>query len=96
MEIQQIISEVVGIIRKYLPSEYRVILFGSWAKGDASETSDVDIGVLGPNRVEWSIMSKITDDIEDIRTLRSIDIVDLRVKGERFRENVMASAKVLD
>ena len=96
MEIQEIISEVVGIIRKYLPSEYRIILFGSWAKGDALEASDIDIGVMGPNRVEWSIMSKITEDIEDIRTLRSIDIVDLRVKGEKYRESVMASAKVLD
>jgi len=43
-----IIKDVVDIIRRRLPgTEFRIVLFGSWARGDAQENSDIDIGLMG-------------------------------------------------
>ena len=50
----------------------RVILFGSRAKGTARDRSDIDIAVCGV-----SDMEKLQEEIEDIPTLYTIDLVDL-------------------
>lgn len=95
MDKDVIIRDAVKIIRSRLGAEYKIFLFGSWAKGDALEASDVDIGILGKNAVPWGTMSQILDEIEKIPTLRKIDIVDLNSKGEKFKEQVLSYARAL-
>ena len=96
MDKQVILKQIVEVIRKYLGEEYRLYLFGSWAKGGALETSDFDIGILGMEKVSWSVMTKINEEVSKIPTLRKIDIVDLTVSSERFRKSALESAKELD
>ena len=96
MEKEAIIREVTKIIRSYLDEEYALFLFGSWAKGDARPTSDLDIGVLGKTKVPWEIMVKIRHSIEGIPTLRSIDIVDLNATENSFKETALKHAQLLD
>ena len=38
------------IIKSRLPADYKVLLFGSWAKGTALPQSDIDIAVLGKEK----------------------------------------------
>ncbi len=95
MEVKDIIDEVIKIIRNYLPSDYKIFLFGSWAKGNAFKTSDIDIGILGKIEVPWDIMVKIKQKVDDIPTLRKIDIVDLNSKEIKFKKNVLSYAKVV-
>ncbi|MBI5306641.1 nucleotidyltransferase domain-containing protein [Candidatus Wolfebacteria bacterium] len=90
-----LIQEIVKIIRKRLSRDYRVLLFGSWAKGNALETSDIDIGILGKEEISWNEMAKIKDEVDDIPTLRKIDIVDLISTEVKFKENVLKYAKAL-
>ena len=47
MDKDELLKKTVAIARKYLPKDFRLILFGSWAKDSAEETSDLDIGILG-------------------------------------------------
>lgn len=96
MEKDKIIKEAVQIVREDLPDDYKIFLFGSWAKGDALETSDIDIGILGKEKVKWSLMARILEKIERIPTLRSIDIVDLNSADRSFKNNVMKHAKILN
>jgi len=93
MEQETILKKVAEIMKRHLDEEYRVYLFGSWAKGDSLPTSDIDIGILGVGRVPWETMAAIKGEIEAIPTLRSIDVVDLQAAGASFRENVLADAK---
>lgn len=95
MEIDSLIKIIVDILRKYLSDDYTIYLFGSWAKGNALATSDIDIGVLGKSRVSWSLMAKILDEIESIKTLRKIDIVDFDTKNEAFKANALKDARIL-
>lgn len=85
MKRDEILKEVAVRVRRYLGSEYKLILFGSWARGDAREESDIDIGILGPDKVPWETYVRVSNDIEAIPTLRQIDIVDLHAVSERFR-----------
>ncbi|MEK7062788.1 MAG: nucleotidyltransferase domain-containing protein [Patescibacteria group bacterium] len=96
MEKDEIIREIVGIIRHFLPKDYKIFLFGSWAKGTALETSDLDIAILGPKAVDQEIMIRIKSSVDGIPTLRSMDIVDLNLSGEEFKNRALKHSRVLD
>lgn len=96
MDVNFIIREVYGIIRRRLSDEYKVYLFGSWARGDAQPTSDVDIGILGKDPIPWEIMYRIRGEVEAIPTLRRIDVVDLNAKETSFKESVLRAAILID
>ncbi len=95
MDKTAIIKEITKIIRDCLSDDYKILIFGSWAKDDSLETSDIDIGILGKEKVPWNLMVKILGEVEEISTLRSIDIVDLNSVEENFKNNVLEYAKVL-
>ncbi len=95
MDKKEIIARVIRIIKSRLPQGYDVLLFGSFARGTALETSDIDIGILGEKEVSWEIMREIQAEAEAIPTLRSIDIVDLREKSEDYRSRILRYAKPL-
>ena len=96
MEKNEIIKKTAGIVKEYVPDDYKIYIFGSWAKGNTLETSDIDIGTLGKEKVEWSLMAKILEKTESIPTLRSIDVVDLSSVDKSFKNNVMKHAKILN
>ncbi|MBI3589722.1 MAG: nucleotidyltransferase domain-containing protein [Candidatus Liptonbacteria bacterium] len=95
MDKEAIIKEVKKVVATHLSKEYRMVLFGSWAKGDALETSDIDIGILGRKEVPWGVMVKILEEVENIPTLRKVDVVDLNSVSGDFRNNVLEYAKNL-
>lgn len=95
MEKELIIKKTVDIIRNHLSREYKIYLFGSWARGDATGFSDIDIGILGPDKVPWETMVKILEEVDDIPTLRSVDVLDLNSKSFDFRNNVLSYGLVL-
>ena len=96
MDKDEIIREILKIIRRYLSSQdFKVFLFGSWAKGNAESTSDIDIGILGEEPVDSLVLMRIKGETEAIPTLRKVDIVDLKTVDEIFRKNVLSYAKPL-
>lgn len=96
MEKEDIIKEVIKVIRQFLSEDYKVFLFGSWAKGTAINESDLDIAILGPQAVEQEIIIRIKAGVDGIPTLRSIDIVDLNSVGEDFKNKVLEHAQAVN
>lgn len=97
MNTSAIIHQVVGIIRQELPeTHWQIFLFGSQADGTSHVTSDIDIGILGPVAIPLEKMAAIREATNCIRTLRSIDIVDLRSVSQRFQKQALKQAKVLN
>lgn len=70
--------------------EARVFLFGSWAKGLATRTSDIDIGILAPEPLPGPLMSEIAEQLEESAVLSRVDLVDLGKTEAAFRERVLA------
>ena len=62
MQIDEVIAEITQRCRNY--GAQKIILFGSRAKGTATERSDIDI-------------FELEEALEDIPTLYTIDLVDL-------------------
>jgi len=89
----QYINQIGGVIRSYLPSsEYRLMLFGSRARGTARRWSDVDIGIEGRTRVPLRIMAKIQGALEESDIPYRVDVIDMHTAQKKFREHVHSSS----
>lgn len=75
-----------AVIRRHLlDPAYRIFLFGSRATGAASERSDIDIGIEGPSPVSRAALALIHDELEEARTLYTIEVVDFARVSDKFR-----------
>jgi predicted nucleotidyltransferase len=84
------LADVVAILKRRLPSPgYRAFLFGSRAAGRGRPASDWDIGILGPTPVRGAILESIREDLEELRTLHTFDVVDLATVPDEFRAAAM-------
>lgn len=82
--------EVAGIVRRVLRDPaYRVVLFGSWASGEARARSDIDIGIEGPASVRPEALAEIRTASDALPTLYTIEIVDLARVTPTFREGLV-------
>ena len=93
MEVEKIIEEIVKIVKKQAGPHVRILLYGSHAKGNALDTSDVDVAIDAGNRLPFEIMLKIKEDIDAIPTLRSIDIVDYNDIGTALKNSIIKNSK---
>lgn len=83
-------------IQKYLdPTVYELFLFGSEASGNADRSSDIDIGILGPQPVSGAVMERIREDLETLRTLRPFDVVDFSRADNSFKTQALEHAERL-
>ena len=80
------LEEVSAILKRFLPAEYQAVLFGSRATGHARPRSDWDIGLLGPTALRGAIVEHIREELEEMRTLHSFDVVDLNTVPDFFRK----------
>jgi predicted nucleotidyltransferase len=89
----QVLTGTIEIIKKYLnPS--KIILFGSRAKGSFNENSDFDIAV-NEHRPKISIRRKISEELENISGLYSIDIVYLKDLDANFKDLISKQGKLI-
>lgn len=84
MQINEVISEIIYICKEY--GAEKIILFGSRAKGTATERSDIDIAVSG---VKDCDIFELQERLEDIPTLYSIDLVNIDTcKNQLLMEDI--------
>ena len=87
------LEDISQILKRHLPAEYGAVLFGSRAAGRARPGSDWDIGVLGPAPLGGAVVQTILDELDELPTLHSFDVVDLTTVPEYFRETAVRGAK---
>jgi len=77
-----------------IPDVERVVLFGSRARGDNRERSDIDLAVVAPgaSSITWDRVKALA---EDAPTLLSIDVVRLDQAGAALRKVVEDEGIVL-
>ena len=87
MPIPELIKRVTEICRRN--GVRRLDLFGSFATGTALPTSDIDFVVYG-----CKDLSKLELDLEEIYTLRKIDIFDFdSIRNEYLLEDIKKYGK---
>jgi uncharacterized protein len=94
VENQPKIIEEIADHLAILPYVEKVILYGSRARGDHEERSDIDLAVLCSDATEkqWS---EICFYVEEAPTLYSIDIVRMDEVNRELQENVKREGVVL-
>ena len=89
-EIQPLLDEVVRVVCDHLNAEFlRLYLFGSWAEGRALSVSDLDIALDTGGPIELAMMQRISDALDELPTLRRVDVVDLHAVDRKFRNQVV-------
>lgn len=81
------IGDLRDVFAKY-PEVHRVLIFGSRAKGNYREGSDIDLAVEGEN-IDRHLLMHIQADIQDLGLLYGVDLLDLnKYKDEPIGEHV--------
>jgi len=74
--MDHVLAQITSIAKKYKVD--KVVLFGSRARGDHNEVSDYDIAVFGEGILSPSDEARLFDEIDEIETLKKIDVVWVR------------------
>jgi len=69
--------------------EVTVFLFGSRARGDYLETSDVDVAIISKGEVNKSKVALFRERIEDSNIPYKVDVVDLSQAPREFTDKVL-------
>ena len=77
LSINEIKSYITPVVEKY-PVE-KVILFGSYARGDASETSDVDLIIDSGGHLYNRKIFALSGDLLDVLPVR-VDVYEIRLQ----------------
>ncbi len=79
---------IVPIIRKHLASA-KIILYGSRARGDDRQGSDIDVALDAGSKIGSSILSAIVWDLEESSLPIKFDVVDLHVVSEHMKAEIL-------
>jgi predicted nucleotidyltransferase len=94
LSVDEILAEVADIIARFLP-DARIILFGSRARDDAEQTSDFDFAIDAGSKITLDVIARIEGEIEELRTLKSADIVDLNRVNPAFKTIILKTGVIL-
>ncbi len=89
------LKEVSRVLKQLLPAQYGAVLFGSRATGRARPGSDWDIGLIGPEPLGGAVIETIREELDELPTLHSFDVVDLRTVPDYFRQAALRGAKAI-
>jgi len=92
INLQQRKTEILALCQKYHASNVRV--FGSVARGDNREDSDIDLLVEMPSRVSFLRLVSLHQELLDLLG-RRVDIAIERNLPPLIREQALHEAKVL-
>jgi len=84
---KELTKEILEIVGRHLDlKKYTVFFFGSRVSGKGSERSDIDIGIEGQEPVSDGALARIREEIEELPTLYSIDVIDFARAEDDFKQ----------
>jgi predicted nucleotidyltransferase len=96
LSADEVLTAVSNIIARFLP-DARILLFGSRARGDAEQTSDFDFAIDAGSKIPLDAIARIEGEIEELHTLKSVDIVDLNRANPAFKTIILKTGvKIYD
>lgn len=78
---------IVGTIKLLIP-EAKIYLFGSRARGDFQESSDIDIAVDAGERLERVAVAEVREMLNASNILKKIEVVDVHSVSESMQKNI--------
>lgn len=96
MREKDIFSIIVKSVRNHVAlPHYTVFLFGSRAEGHYTNRSDYDIGIKADKKIPPHQIEQIREEIDKIRILQKIDIVDFKRVSSDFSNMALKESRLL-
>lgn len=80
---KEVFKDIINTFKKYEKIE-EAYIFGSRARGDYKDISDIDIALLSSD----DISLKVKRDLEEIRCILTFDVVDFNSIGPKLKSNI--------
>ena len=93
--VLEITEEVARRVRRDLGPSARILWFGSWVSGNATERSDIDVAYDAGVPLDPTARARLECAVEDIPTLYTIDLVDLQAAGPGLRRRILEQGVAL-
>lgn len=77
------------VLRSLKDEKVKIILFGSRARADSRNTSDVDIGLIPYGKIDKKKLLILKEKIEDLNIPYKVEIVDFSQTSESFKKEAM-------
>ena len=68
----------------------QVYLFGSWARGEATRLSDIDVAIDPHTTLPRGTLARLRERLEESHVPYHVDVVDLTRTAPEFRHRVLA------
>lgn len=94
MESVEIIKKSKEILLEELKDLDAIILFGSYARGNQKNTSDIDIAIKLNQKLETKNILDIKNKIEEVIGI-DVHLINLSTINEDFRYEILISGKTL-
>ena len=91
---EELIKATVEVIKEFLPDAV-VIVYDSRAKGYYRPNSDLDVAILTDGEVPAPLIAQIREKLDELPTLVSFDLVDLKTVSEEFKKVILKEGKVV-
>lgn len=83
------------VFLRFLKDEdIKVVLFGSRARGDFVNTSDVDIGIIIKKEIDRKNLILLREYIEELNIPYKVEIIDFSTVSEEFKQMALKEAVV--
>jgi predicted nucleotidyltransferase len=79
----EIFNNIIKVFQKYNTIE-KVYLFGSRARGDFKDISDIDLAIDSKDDITLNILR----DLDELRCINTFDVVNINKIGDKLRENI--------
>ena len=83
-EVRRIVLNALG------EGNARVYLFGSWARGEATRLSDIDVAIDSHATLPRGTLARLRERLEDSHVPYHVDVIDLTRAAPEFRHRVLA------
>ena len=80
---KEVFNDIINVIKKYENIEC-VYLFGSRARGDYNDKSEIDIAIVQ----KGDVTLKLKRELDELRCIYKFDVVDMNLIGEKLKENI--------
>ena len=88
MELIRNRDKIVKVIRMFFP-QAKIYLFGSYARGDYTKASDVDIAIDIGKKMPMTEHGQIISMINVLNLLQEVDVVDFHRIPEAMQKNIL-------
>jgi uncharacterized protein len=77
------------VIRALREQDATVFLFGSWARGDATAGSDIDVAIEPHSSLPHGLLAELREGLEESRVPYRVDVVDMRDAAPALRRRIL-------